>query len=214
MNLPDATPILLPLLPLHAVLFPQGKLSLKIVEPRYIKLINACIKTQAPFGVVTVKESATSAHLQEPMFSHTGTLANVTTTDLVTHMNVQSISTLSIECVGTQRFQHQHIMGGGHGFWIAQDALLLSPDLPAVIPEALQHCSDLLQRLVTTLIMQGKPSFEQPFQFGNASWVANRWAELLPLSVSERLTLLETINPHDRLEAVAQHIAQADMMPL
>ena len=48
----------LPLFPLHTVLFPGGMLHLQIFEVRYLDLIGKCIKTGAPFGVVSLTEGS------------------------------------------------------------------------------------------------------------------------------------------------------------
>lgn len=45
----------LPLFPLNTVLFPGQPLSLHIFEERYKEMINLCIDTQQPFGVVLLE---------------------------------------------------------------------------------------------------------------------------------------------------------------
>ena len=45
----------LPLFPLQAVLFPGGRLSLKIFEARYLDLIGVCVRERRPFGVVMLR---------------------------------------------------------------------------------------------------------------------------------------------------------------
>ena len=44
----------LPLFPLAAVLFPDGLLSLRVFEVRYLDMIAKCRKAGAPFGVVSL----------------------------------------------------------------------------------------------------------------------------------------------------------------
>ncbi len=48
--------ILLDLFPLNSVVFPHQKLSLKIFEPRYLKLIETCYREAHPFGVCLIRE--------------------------------------------------------------------------------------------------------------------------------------------------------------
>lgn len=48
----------LPLFPLQNVLFPGMTLNLHIFEERYKEMINLCIETRQPFGVVLIKEGA------------------------------------------------------------------------------------------------------------------------------------------------------------
>ena len=41
----------LPLFPLHTVLFPGGRLPLKLFEQRYLEMAKECLRTNAAFGV-------------------------------------------------------------------------------------------------------------------------------------------------------------------
>lgn len=46
----------LPLFPLHTVLFPGTPITLHIFEPRYRLMIEQCLQTGQPFGVVLIRE--------------------------------------------------------------------------------------------------------------------------------------------------------------
>ncbi|MBN1202733.1 MAG: LON peptidase substrate-binding domain-containing protein [Anaerolineae bacterium] len=46
----------LPLFPLHTVLFPGIPINLHIFEPRYKQMINLCVDTEQPFGVVLIQQ--------------------------------------------------------------------------------------------------------------------------------------------------------------
>lgn len=48
----------LPLFPLQSVQFPQFPLQLHIFEERYKAMINACLDSDAPFGVVLIEEGS------------------------------------------------------------------------------------------------------------------------------------------------------------
>ena len=48
----------IPLFPLQAVLFPGGPMPLKIFEPRYLGMISRCLKDNAGFGVVLIRDGA------------------------------------------------------------------------------------------------------------------------------------------------------------
>lgn len=50
------TKMLLDLFPLNSVVFPHQKLSLKIFEPRYLKLIETCYSEARSFGVCLIRE--------------------------------------------------------------------------------------------------------------------------------------------------------------
>ena len=46
----------LPLFPLGTVLYPDGVLSLRVFEVRYLDMIAKCRKAGAPFGVVSLTQ--------------------------------------------------------------------------------------------------------------------------------------------------------------
>jgi Lon protease-like protein len=48
----------LPLFPLRSVLFPGGRLSLKVFEARYLDLMAGCMREQRPFGVVCLLQGS------------------------------------------------------------------------------------------------------------------------------------------------------------
>ncbi len=48
--------MLLDLFPLNSVVFPHQTMSLRIFEPRYLKLIETCYRDASPFGVCMIRE--------------------------------------------------------------------------------------------------------------------------------------------------------------
>ena len=46
----------IPLFPLNAVLFPGGRLPLRIFEQRYMDMAKACLREDRPFGVCLIRE--------------------------------------------------------------------------------------------------------------------------------------------------------------
>jgi hypothetical protein len=48
--------MVLDLFPLNAVVFPYQKMALRIFEPRYLRLIEACHSEERPFGVCLIRE--------------------------------------------------------------------------------------------------------------------------------------------------------------
>lgn len=65
--LPDqAGGLQLPLLPLHAVLLPGGRLSLKVFEARYVDMISACLRNQQPFGICLIRSGREVGMPAEP----------------------------------------------------------------------------------------------------------------------------------------------------
>jgi uncharacterized protein len=85
------------LFPLHTVLFPGMALPLHIFEPRYRRMVTACLRDQAPFGVVLIRAGREVGGPAVPY--HVGTLARIRR---VEHL---PDGRMNIEAVGEQRFR-------------------------------------------------------------------------------------------------------------
>jgi Lon protease-like protein len=49
----------LPVFPLNTVLYPGGRLPLKIFEQRYVEMTKACLRDATPFGVCRILDKST-----------------------------------------------------------------------------------------------------------------------------------------------------------
>jgi Lon protease-like protein len=87
----------LPLFPLNTVLFPGMALPLHIFEPRYQRLINSCLDTHQPFGVVLIRSGAEVGGPAQP--HSVGTTARITSVERL------PAGRLNIETVGQERFR-------------------------------------------------------------------------------------------------------------
>jgi len=59
-----------------------------------------------------------------------------------------------------------------------------------------------LANAIATLKGQGSEPFLQPYLFDNAGWVANRWCEILPISIAAKQKLMELPDAQVRLQLV------------
>lgn len=210
--------IILPLFPLGTSLFPQGLLSLRVFELRYLTMVSECHKAELPFGVVSLTRGAEVrvAGAQAEQFAYMGTLAHIT------HLERPQPGLLQIECVGAQRFRVLSRSQLKNGLWTAQ-VELLPPERGQPIPADLQHTRVSLERLVQTLLQQRSAlpndatqtsartprlPLAEPYQWDDCAWVANRWCELLPMQAELRQRLLELDSPLLRLELVSDLLAR------
>ena len=46
----------IPLFPLNVVLFPQGRMKLRIFEQRYLNMVSRCMSEGTGFGVIAISE--------------------------------------------------------------------------------------------------------------------------------------------------------------
>ena len=196
----------LPLFPLSAVLFPDGLLSLRVFEVRYLDMIAKCRKAGAPFGVVSLTKGneVRQPGLQEA-FSRVGTLATID------EFEQPQPGLMLVRATGTQRFRITASDQLKHGLWVA-NVESVPADMTVPVPEDLQPTADALERLIQSLQLKagasGPMPLLPPWRLDDCGWVANRWCELLPLPVALKQRMMELDNPLVRLELVSDVLAR------
>ncbi|WP_372527040.1 LON peptidase substrate-binding domain-containing protein [Piscinibacter sp.] len=190
----------LPLFPLQTVLFPDGLLNLKVFEARYLDLIGSCMRSSAPFGVVALKLGAEVRKASDSVaFESIGTMAELIDVDSA------QAGILQVRCRGMRRFEVKSSHQQADGLWIAQASSL--PDDESVAPaETMQETVKGLANAIATLKAQGSVPFLQPFRFEQAGWVANRWCEILPISLAAKQKLMELPDAMVRLQLVDEFL--------
>jgi uncharacterized protein len=173
---------LLPLFPLDTVLFPGGRLALKVFEPRYVEMINACLKREEPFGISLIRDT------NEP--EQVGCLVNIIECD------TREPGTLNIEVTGASRFRMVQSHTRSNGLIVAQVDPVAEEPFSALPPQH-QACATTLRRIVA---QKGEDWLAPPFRYDDAVWVGYRLAELLPLKRSARQSMLEMNDSLIRLE--------------
>ena len=196
----------LPLFPLGTVLFPGGALPLRIFEVRYLDMIGKCHRAGAPFGVVSLTEgSEVRVPGGKEVFARVGTIATITGLD------TPQPGLMVIRARGEQRFRITSSDQLRHGLWVA-DVERLDADMGVPVPDDLKPTSDALGRLIQSLQQKagrdGEMPLNPPYRLDDCGWVANRWCELLPLSVQLKQRLMELDNPLVRLELVSDMLAR------
>jgi Lon protease-like protein len=200
----------LPLFPLNLVLFPGGYLPLRIFEVRYLDMVSKCFKVDEPFGVVTLvngsevraapTDLAGDASTSQEVFYPVDTLARIT------ELSRPQPGLMMIRCTGTQRFELAQPELLKHGLWVGK-ARLLPEDQGVPIPEDLLPVASALVRVLDTLKAQGMTPEQMPIQppyaLQDCAWVANRWCDLLPMSLTQKHRLMTLDNPLLRLELVS-----------
>lgn len=188
---------LTPLFPLQMVLFPDGVLPLKVFEARYVDLVARCMRSGESFGVVCLRQGREAGPSREAVrLEQVGVMARIVDVD------GQQAGILRVRCSGAQRFR---IVGAARqddgGLWQASTALL--PADAHLVPAAPMYATvQALANAITTLRQQGQTPFAEPFRLDDAGWVANRWCELLPISLAAKQKLMELDDPVVRLSLV------------
>jgi Lon protease-like protein len=190
----------LPLFPLQAVLFPGGLLGLKVFEARYLDLVTRCLREQQPFGVVCLRQGGEVGGRQEVQLEEIGTLARIDEVDS------EQAGILRVRCTGTGRFRLREAPAQqADGLWTAPMEAI--DDDPAELPApAMLATVTALAQAIAKLKAQDNLPFLEPFRLDDAGWVANRWCEILPISLAAKQKLMALESPSLRLKIVDEYL--------
>ena len=189
----------IPLFPLTNGLFPDGMLHLQIFEVRYLDLIKRCHQQQFPFGVAWIQHgSEVQVPGQVPLLHSVGCMAHIRQFEQV------QPTFFRVVCQGGLRFQLHDVQPGPYGVWQGS-ITYLAQDPEAEVPPSLQAHADRLGKVIATAQQQGmrdKLPFFAPYHLDQCGWLANRYAEALPMSAEVKLQLLSELDPLERLKSV------------
>ena len=182
-------------------------LPLRIFEVRYLDMVGRCHKAGAPFGIVSLTQgSEVRVPGATEAFAQVGTLATIT------ELETPQSGLMVIRAHGEQRFRIRSSDQLRHGLWVAE-VERLQADVAVPVPEDLKPTALALGRLIESLQQKADGAaqlpLDGPFHLGDCGWVANRWCELLPLSVQLKQRLMELDNPLVRLELVSDMLVRS-----
>jgi Lon protease-like protein len=191
----------LSLFPLNTVLFPGGRLPLRIFEPRYLSLVSDCLRQEVPFGVCLIREGREVGVAATP--HDVGTLAHIIDWDR------RPDGLLGITVAGGERFRIRSIQVHADQLTVAV-VEPLEPEPELELPERYQPLARLTGRILDQL---GTPYADMPTHYEDGRWVGYRLAELLPLEFTEKQSLLEMDDPLLRLQRLAELISTRLIQP-
>lgn len=191
----------LPLFPLQTVLFPGGLLSLKVFEARYLDLVSRCLRQTTPFGVVCLNQGSDVqlAGGERVRFEAVGVLAHLEDVD------AEQTGILRVRCRGGLRFRTGMPKQQTDGLWTAEAQLLPADAIQPPPPEQAATVV-ALTNAIESLRQQGHVPFAEPYRLDDAGWVANRWCEILPISLAAKQKLMELPEPEMRLKLVDEYL--------
>lgn len=199
--------MLIPLFPLNVVLFPGGRLPLKIFEQRYMDMAKVCLKDGSPFGVVLIARGAEVAQSGQPAAEphEVGTLAHIADWDM------PQLGVLNITAQGGTRFRIRRRWVEGNGLLRAEaDAIEDAATTP--VPGEFARLVPLLRAIVEQMAENGGGP-AQPHRFFDAGWLGMRYAEVLPIPALAKQKLLEVDDSLDRLEIVFRFLESKKLLP-
>jgi Lon protease-like protein len=169
------------------VLFPGGRLPLRIFEQRYMEMAKRCLKDQSPFGVCLIRDGAEVGAPATP--NQVGTLARIASWDM------PQLGVLHVSARGERRFRIRERTVQADG--LARASIeLLDEESDAPVPAELASAVKLLERVIE----QHPELLERPHRLDSCTWVSARLAELLPLPLEAKQALLEMDDGRARLQ--------------
>ena len=196
----------LPLFPLRSVLFPGGRLALRVFEARYMDLIARCLKRGEEFGAVLILDGL---EVHEP--GTTVRLAAVGCRARVLDVDTQQPGVLQVRCKGGGRFMLRSHAQGALGLETGSIEAMVD-DPPAVLDARHAPAAIALGRAIAALDAQGQKPFWPPYRLDVPGWVANRWAEVLPVGQLARQRLMELPDGTQRLDVVDRYLRQHGLL--
>jgi Lon protease-like protein len=178
------------------VLFPGGRLPLRIFEQRYMGMAKTCLKDGTPFGVCLIREGNEVGKPAVP--AEIGTLARISDWDM------PQLGLLQVVARGEGRFRILERRVERDGLARARVAAI-ADDEDSPVPPGCARCARLLERLLG----ETPDAITQPHHLDSSWWVGLRLAELLPLSMASKQELLEITDVLARLERLNSVLSRA-----
>lgn len=195
------------LFPLNTVLFPDGVLPLRVFETRYIDMVRECMKSEQAFGVVRILSGAEVGQAAVP--DEVGCMAHIAQWDM------PEMGVLMLRTVGGQRFRilEKRVHKDQR---LAARVTMIDDDPVMQVPAPHTSCADALRSIIDEVNQTGNAEqgadfispFSDPPRLDDASWVANRWCEILPIPLLAKQKLMELEDAQGRLTIVHQYLQQ------
>jgi len=187
-------PTTLPLFPLNTVVFPGGRLPLRIFEQRYLDMVKQAIADNTPFGICAIREGTETG---TPAVPHA-----VGTRVIVTDWDMPQTGILHIDTLAQERFVIRSTRTEPGGLLIGT-VEGVSSEAAAAVPDDLELAVEILRHIVSEY---GDAHFPAPHEFDNAVWVGYRLSEVLPLKPGIKQSLLEMNDSVTRLRILTEFL--------
>ncbi|MGO1296914.1 MAG: LON peptidase substrate-binding domain-containing protein [Vibrio sp.] len=178
------------LFPLGSIVMPEGKMALRIFEPRYQRMVAECMKTDSCFGICLSDLDAGDA---QPPLSQFGTWVKIVDFEQL------SDGMLGITVVGIKRFRIDSIETDSDGLRIAQVEWQASWPMQEMHQDD-SYLAERLQEVYQEIPQVGK-LYPHCF-FDDACWVTQRWLELMPLTYEQ----FDQLSRHDDCQIALSYL--------
>jgi Lon protease-like protein len=155
---------------LTSVVLPEGKMNLRIFEPRYQRMVKECCMKNVGFGVCLVGGDSQQKTV--------GNISSVGTLVHIVDFETLEDGLLGITVVGEKRFSVRRVRSDPDGLRLAEVEWLenwISPPTPLDFVPLSKQLAQVYEQFP-----QLGHLYQQRF-YDDPSWVVQRWLELLPL---------------------------------
>ncbi len=200
--------MIIPLFPLQSVLFPGGRLPMRIFEQRYMDMAKVCFKESGFFGICLIARGEEVARAgRKPAEPHAvGTLAHIADWDM------PQLGVLNIIAQGGERFRLLRHWTEASGLLKGEIELISTPTVLPV-PGPYARLVPLLRAIVGEMAADAPNAPATPHRFFDAGWLGMRYAEVLPIPVAAKQKLLEIDDSIDRLEIIYRFLESKGLLP-
>jgi Lon protease-like protein len=187
------------LFPLSQVVLPSGRMKLRVFEPRYIRLVREACAGERPFASALLNPYVAQ--------SHPDRIFPVATLVQVTDFTQLEDGLLGITVEGLRRIELRERRQEADGLHVATAAVLPDWQNTPLLPAYQQ----LTQELKT--VFAQNPQLESMYlrpQWQNATWLAQRWIEILTMQPPLKYQLMAADNAMPTLDALCSWLQQQD----
>lgn len=178
------------------MLFPGGRLPLRLFEQRYLTMAKSCLRDGTPFGVCLIREGREVGEPAIPF--EVGTLARIVDWDM------PQLGLLQVVALGEGRFRI--LARGSQADGLSRGRVEpIAEDSDGPVPPGCARCARLLERVIS----DQPGAIATPHRLDSASWVGMRLAELLPLPMETKQELLEITDARARVERLSGLLSRA-----
>ncbi|MEC8697661.1 MAG: LON peptidase substrate-binding domain-containing protein [Pseudomonadota bacterium] len=193
----------MPIFPLRTVLFPGGILPLRIFEPRYVDMIRWCMREQATFGVVLLRQGS-EVNTPADAAGNDRELFKIGTEAEIIDFNQADNGLLGIVAQGRRKFSIVDTREKKDGLLLASVQYLPEEAVGELTDEHETLVAVLKDLLQHPLIQQLNPEVD----LQQARSVSYRLADLLPLEPEIKQALLQMNWPKERLSELRRLVGK------
>lgn len=179
------------LFPLHTVLFPGMALPLNVFEPRYLQLVEECVRDEEPFGVALIREGPEVGGFAVPH--------DVGTTARIERAEPNILNQIALSSRGEQRFRITELHHDRPYLWT--DAELVKEPSDEAPAELRERAAEQI-RAFAALRARARGEYERDPDADvpeGSGALADAICATGAGTADERQQLLETLDPVERL---------------